>query len=122
MVSVAGKGRKTMHRPIDEIKADLEKARKCEATQETDGCWGSDDCYMCDLRTIKTAERFELELLQAITRDIPQSRLEEICNFERIRFVTGASGEEILDEYYRGLEEAEVALKRLKDVKINPRA
>ena len=68
---------------IDEIKANLERAKKCDAKQQIDACWCSDDCPMCELRTIKTVNQIEHELFRAIASDIPFDRLREICAAEQ---------------------------------------
>ena len=73
-----------MSRSIDEIKADIAKAEKCEQMDRNDAlpCVGG-ECLTCEYCTEHSAGGYLLELYKAIARDIPLDRLEEICNAER---------------------------------------
>ena len=66
-------------RTIEEIKADLAKAEKCEelinsCTEECDNCEWDIDRNTIDLK---------IELFNALTNAIPLDRLEVLCQAER---------------------------------------
>lgn len=71
-----------MSRDIVDIKADYEKAVKCD--ELIDGCAGGGiKCKFCEYTLPYSLDEIKLELLQALTANIPLDELEQMCVAKR---------------------------------------
>lgn len=79
-------------RTIEEIKADIERCKKCDFPTCTllDPEWRDIGfkCVHCPATYKSNLKDFELELLQAITSNIPLDRLETICKAENEKILS----------------------------------